>query len=483
MTRRVGVAGLWHETNTYAPRPATLEDFAAFELLSGPDLLERNAGTGSVIGGFADPTDDELELVPLLSAGAWPSGPADEDTIAALLDRLGTALASAGPLDGLLLNLHGAMVATGLEDVEAEVLSLARQTRGEIPVAAVLDFHANPSPALVQSCDVLVSYDTYPHVDMRERGREARRLMSEILAGRSLRTTLAKVPLLVCPLAQATSAEPMRSLQRQASELGREAGVARVCVAGGFAYSDVERAGISVIAVHDEAHAAAARSLVVELAGEIAQRSGEFAVAREDAATCVHRALQATATPVVLVDVADNVGGGSPGDGTALLAELLAQGATGAVVIIADAEVARLARQLGEGAPIDTLVGAKTDTSHGLPVRIRGRVERLSDGCYRTAGSWMTGRDFSMGNTAVISAAGNTLVVTEHATPPFHREQLTSQGIDPRLARIIVMKGAIAWRAAYGDVARTVIEVATPGVCPVDVSSLPRRNPPASFAP
>ncbi len=307
--------------------------------------------------------------------------------------------------------------------------------------------------------------------------------MSDMLGGRRLRTTLAKVPLLVCPLAQATDAEPIRSIQRRAHELAREAGLARVCVAGGFAYSDVDRAGISVMAIHDEERASEARAVVRQLAAEIAARTGEFALAREDAAAAVRRALSAAAKPVVLVDVADNVGGGSPGDGTSLLAELLAQGATGAVVIIADPAVARLANEVGVGAPIDALVGGKSDKLHGEPVRITGRVERLSDGRYRTAGSWMTGREFTMGTTAVISAAGVTVIVTERATPPFHSEQLTSQGIDPRRAEIIVVKGAIAWRAAYGDLVGTVIEVATPGVCPVDVSSLPRLRLPLRFAP
>ncbi len=168
MARRVGVAGLWHETNTYAPHAATLDDFAAFELLEGAELLERNAGTGSVIGGFADTPGEgvDIELVPLVSAGAWPSGPCDGPTIDALLERLAAAFHSAGALDGLLLNLHGAMVATGIDDVEGTLARLVRESLGEIPVAAVLDFHANPSPELVQSCDAIISYDTYPHVDI-----------------------------------------------------------------------------------------------------------------------------------------------------------------------------------------------------------------------------------------------------------------------------------------------------------------------------
>ena len=185
----------------------------------------------------------------------------------------------------------------------------------------------------------------------------------------------------------------------------------------------------------------------------------------------------------MLADVADNIGGGSPGDGTALLAELLAQHAQDAVVTMADARVARLAADLGTGAEIEALVGGKSDRRHGDPVRVRGQVVTVTDGRYRTQGSWMTGREFSMGTTAVLRVEGITLVVTERPTPPFHAEQLSSVGVDARAAKIIVAKGAIAWRAAFGDVAAEVIEVATPGACPVDVASLPRSTTPMTLPP
>ncbi|MGH3681138.1 MAG: MlrC C-terminal domain-containing protein, partial [Natronosporangium sp.] len=162
----------------------------------------------------------------------------------------------------------------------------------------------------------------------------------------------------------------------------------------------------------------------------------------------------------------------------ALLRELLSAGATGSVVTIADRQVAREAERLGPGALIDTLLGGKTDDRHGAPVRVRGRVERVTDGRYRSGGYYMTGRSFSMGTTVLLSVAGNQLVVTEQAVPPFHAEQFSSVGVDVRHATVVVVKGAIAWRGAYEHLAGEIIEVATPGICPVDVSSLPRRTVP-----
>jgi len=477
--RRVGVIGLWHETNTYSPRVATLQDFRDFELLEGDEVADHNRGTGSVIGGFYDVAD--TTLVPVFSAGAWPSGPADRSVIAELLDRLDHRLRKAGPLDAVVANLHGAMVAEGVPDVEAAALSVVRDVVGPVPVGAVVDLHANPSPDFVSACDILVSYDTYPHIDMRERGAEVMGLTSEFLDGRRLATSVRKLPLLVCPLAQATDATPMRTLQEAANERAKSAGIARVCIVGGFAYSDVDRAGMSVLAIHDDEHAAAAKDVLNETVNDIWAHADQFEVAREDAGSAVRRALASSRHPVFLADVADNIGGGSPGDGTVLLAELLAAHARGAVVTIADRAVAQQAAAAGPGAVIEAWVGGKTDRRHGAPVHVNATVERITDGGYRTQGSWMTGQHFSMGTTAVLTVDGVTIVVTERATPPFHSEQLSSTGVDVQQAKIVVVKGAIAWRAAYGDVAAEVIEVATPGVCPIDIDSLPRQTVPMSL--
>ena len=480
MGPRVAVLGLWHETNTAAPHPTTLADFEQFELAAGDEIAEKNAGVGSVIGGFLDA--DGLDLALCFSAGAWPSGPVSSAARQHLIDRSLDELGRAGAVDGVLLNLHGAMVAVDDDDPE---LTLVREVRAQFPgapIAGVLDLHANPSPELVELCDVLISYDTFPHVDMRERGREAASLLSAVLAGRVvLETTVAKVPLLACPLAQATDDEPMKGLQARARARAVASGLARVCVVGGFAYSDVARAGTSVLAVHDPVRRDAAREVLAATARDIEDHAPGFALRRDGVARAVARAVASSERPVVLVDVADNVGGGSPGDGTALLRELLGRGARNALVVIADPEAARAATALGAGATFSGLVGGKSDDRHGEPLELTGTVERTSDGRYAAEGSWMTGRSFEMGATVVLDVEGSTVVLTERRVPPFHAEQVTSLGIDPGAMDFIVAKGAIAWRAAFGHVARQVIEVATPGVCPVDPGAFDRTTVPMRF--
>jgi microcystin degradation protein MlrC len=474
--KRVGLAGLWHETNTYSARPTELLHFEAFELLAGDEILERHAGTGTVVGGMFEAR--AFEIVPLCTGGAWPAGRVTAGALATLFDRLERALTAAGVLDGVLLDLHGAMVGEGVTDVEAECVRLIRRFVGDVPIAAVLDLHGNPSPEFVERCDAVIAYDTYPHVDMHDRGLEATALMEDMLRGRTLRTLIRKMPLLSTPLGQATNAPPMSSLHELARTFAVRSGATRVSLLPGFPYSDVPRAGFSVLVTFDDAAREPSSEVAAELVAAVEARQGDFEVRRRSPEQAVERALRAARRPVVLADVADNVGGGAPGDGTVLLRELLARKASGAVVTIADAEAVGVAAAAGAGNEVAIDVGGKVDDRHGDPVPIRGRVVRVTDGRYRAGGTWMTGREFELGTTAVVDAAGVTLVLTEHAVPPFHSEQLESVGIVPRDAAIIVAKGAVAWRAAYGAIAGEVIEVDTPGICPLDPSTLARTTTP-----
>lgn len=476
MSRKVAVVGVWHETNTYSSTPTSLGDFAAFELLGGDDLAAHNVGARTVIGGYLEAPQLSADVLPVFSAGAWPSGPAQGPVLDEILARIETGLRRSGAIDAVLVNLHGAMVAEGVDDVEMAVLRVIRDIVGDVPVGAVLDLHANPSAALAVNADVLVSYDTFPHVDMYERGIEVAGLIGQVMQGRALRTSIRKLPLLVCPIAQSTADGPLGRVQERARRRAAQAGIARICVVGGFAYSDVERAGMSVLAVHEDSSALAAQHVLDETVQDILDNVEQFELTRPDVRTAVRTALESSARPIFLADVADNIGGGSPGDGTALLAELLRVGARDAVVTIADREVASEAARVGVGGEVGALLGGKTDRMHGAPVWVRGRVERITDGTYRSGGYYMTGQTFSMGTTAVLSVAGNTVVVTERPVPPFHAEQLSSVGVDAAAAKIVTVKGALAWREAFRDVAVQVIEVATPGICPVDVAALPRRT-------
>jgi microcystin degradation protein MlrC len=473
--RRVGIVQLWQEVNTYSPRRTGLAEIREFELARGEDILARHAGTGSVIGGFLAKGD--FEAVPLFAAGAWPAGPPDEATASALLEELRDVLDAAPRLDGVLMNLHGAMVGDGHPDMELDAARAVREAT-EAPIACVLDLHGIPSSDFVAACDAVIGYDTYPHVDMFDRGREAAALLMRCVEGEPWTSAIAKLPFLTTPLAQATGKEPMRSLLAEAKNLGLNAGLERVSLLPGFPYSDVDRAGFSVIGVAPTDRRETLVAAVDAIAARVEERIGEFAVDRPDPADAVGQALRARRGPVVIADIADNVGGGGAGDGTALLHELIEQGGDGAIVTLSDAAVARQAAGQGPGSRMTGKLGAKLDSRHGVPVTIDAEVVRTSDGHYRSLGTYMSGQTFSLGATVHLRHAGIDLVVTERAVPPFHGEQITHLGLDPAAARVITAKGAVAWRSAFGDLPTEVVEADTPGVTPLHPEVLARTSQP-----
>lgn len=475
MTSRVGVVGMWHETNTYSSRPATESEFEAFELLEGDDIFVRHLDTESVIGGFLAGSD--VELVPLFSAGAWPCGPAPAETAVAMLGRLGVRLEAAGPLDGVLVNLHGAMVAVGHPDMEAETLRTIRRHHPDAATAVVVDFHANPSHKFVDLADVVISYDTYPHVDMFQRGVEAAGWLRRLLDGEPLKTRLGKHPLLVVPLAQNTDKQPMAGLYDVARRAAARFAVERVCITGGFAYADVDRAGISVLVTDRADRQVDCTRVIDRVIRHLDQVASEFDVSLPSPKEAVMQA-RLLEKPVVLADVADNVGGGASGDSTAILSAIIEAGITGALAVVVDPEIAHRAHALGAGARLAGHLGGKTDHLHGPPIEFDGEIVALSDGRYTSHGSWSAGLDVDQGRTAWLKVCGNDVVVAEYPRPPFHIEQVTHIGVDPGAATMIVAKGAVAWRSAYGDLAGSVIEVDGPGACPVDLQRLPRRNMP-----
>ncbi|MDR7522600.1 MAG: M81 family metallopeptidase [Armatimonadota bacterium] len=468
---RVAVGGIMQETNTFCALPTTLQDFAPY-ILRGDAVVSAFEGTRTPVGGFLDAARTEgFTTLPIFFARAVSSGLTEAHVFEELTGELVGALEAVKPVDGVLLALHGAMAAEGIPDADGEIVRRVRDLVGsELPIAVEVDLHANISTRLVESVNVLVGYDTYPHVDTYERGVEAGTLLARTLRG-EIRPVLemASAPLLLVPQMQQTARPPMATLLREAHRLETEPGMLSVTVAGGFCYADVPHAGFSVVAMADgnRARADAAARRVAEMAWTVRDA---FAVRNVSVADAVAEALAAPKGPVIMVDVGDNIGGGGPGDGTVLLQALMGAGATGAVVTIADADAVAAAAAAGVGRPVQTTVGGKTDVRHGFPVPVAGRVRSIGDGRYVNKGFYMTGALVETGLCAVIEVDGIEVLLTERRTPPFDLEQLRTMGIEPTQRRIIVTKAAVAWRAAYESIATTIIEVDTPGVTSADLS-------------
>jgi microcystin degradation protein MlrC len=462
---RIGIAGFMHESNTFNPILADRAAFAAQSLALGDDMLREWREARHEVGGFfAAAGECGFVAVPLLMAWATPSGPVTRDVFeevcAALIERL-----RAERLDGLLLALHGAMVSQGRPDADREILARVRAAVGpDFPVGVTFDLHGNLPSDLAEVCDLAVAYRTNPHVDQYECGLRAARLLVRWVRGEIRpRLVVVKPAMRINIMKQDTSLEPLAGFMRRVAELEALPSVLGASLLPGFAYADVPHVGPAVVVVADgETREGLHR--VEAIAADLFARREEFDAHLPDPATAVKMAIEETRLPVVLVDTGDNVGGGSAGDGTVLLAELLRQGATGFVISLYDPESVGRCREVGE--MVRLCVGGKVDRLHGDPVAVEGVVRLLHDGTYTETQVRHGGKRLNrMGPTALVELPGdNWLALTSLRHPPFSLGALTCLGLEPKRMRILVVKAAIAYKAAYGPVAGSIVEAETPGV-------------------
>jgi microcystin degradation protein MlrC len=349
-----------------------------------------------------------------------------------------------------------------------------------VPIVATLDLHANVSERMVAAADILVGYDTYPHVDMAERGREATRLLARLIAGK-LRPfpALVKPPMLPTSQRMTTDRDPMRRLIALAHDMEARPGVLNVTVAGGFPPADVPEAGASVLVTTDD-DPELARSLANELARVMWLHRDEFLGGVESidtAAAAIGARASSSAPPIVIVDIGDNPWTGGPGDSAYLLGFLLkCDFDRAALALIRDPESVRRCIEAGVGNRVTLELGGKTDGLHGPPLPVDGRVRLLSDGRYVNSGPMMAGVVVDLGPTAVVDVAGISVLVTTRAETPIDLNVFRRHGIEPARLRVIGLKGKGHFRAAFEPIASRVILVEGPGITGADLTRLPFRH-------
>jgi len=464
---RIGILGFSHESNTFVSFPTTRRRFEEAGLYRRREVLDRWKDAHHELGGFTAGADVHgFEAVPLMTASATPGGPLTACAFESILGEMLQLLRDEVGLDGLLLALHGAMVAENHPDADGEIVSRIRGAfGGERPIVMTLDCHANLSAKMIDNVTATVLYRTNPHLDQRERGLEAAGLIARTVRGQIHPVqALEKPPMVINIAKQYTSQQPALGLIRDAEEVMRRPAILSASVGLGFAFADVEKMGTSFLVVAD-GDEKAARQGARWMALRAWNRRTEFMGDLPSPSEAVSQAASSPDRPVVLMDVGDNVGGGSPGDSTILLAECMRQRVSDALVVLRDPEAVERCVEAGVGAELSLEVGGKTDDLHGRPVRIQGRVRTLSDGRFVDDRPRHGGRRFyNQGLTAVVETPErNTIVLTSLRMPPLSLEQILSLGIKPEAKRIIVAKGVIAPRAAYEPIAKEIITVDTLG--------------------
>ena len=476
---RVGVLGLWHESNSFVGRRTELDDFDTYE---GEQVRARWEGSHSELGGFFAGLDESgLSAVPLFTAAATPGGEISSEACDALLNRSLTAIQSAGTLDGLLVAAHGAAVCAEHPDADGWWMGQLREAMGSTPVVATIDSHANVSVGMARSVDALVAYRTNPHLDTLDRGVEAARLISKAVLGTVTLTQVAAFPpLAINVLLQETSVDPCLSIGAAMDEVRRDDRVLSASFCLGYRFADVPDNAAAVIVVTD-GEVDAAREQALSVSRDLVDRRIEF-VAQSVSVEAAIDIASRTAVRVLLLDTGDNIGGGSAGDGTVLARAMSTSTIERSFVAIFDPTSVDLAEKVGVGGEASFEIGGKTDDLHGAPLVMQATVASLHAGSFfedsvRHAGIQV----FDMGPTAIlVTSSGMTIQLTSKRVMPFSIGQLTSCGLHPENFDVIVAKGTNAPVPAYAPYCPTIIRVGTPGSTRADMQNLPytrRRTP------
>ena len=468
---RIAAGGILHETSTFLPFPTTVADFErGFGLFRGEQIADRFRGANMCIGGFFDAAESErFEIVPLLWGFAYPSGviaKADYERLKnELLERLAAADA-AGRLDGVLLDLHGAMVIDGIEDGDGDVVAAVREAIGpDRPIVVTYDLHGNHTARRMQLANASIGYDTYPHVDMGERGREAGQMIARTVRGVICPVTaLHQIPMFWSAQRQVTAHPPMDEVLARLLELERRPGILSASISTGFPWADVPQLGASVFVVAD-GDLKRAETSAQELADWIWEHRQRWHEPPATIAEGLAAGERSGRIPVILGDFNDNTGGGAPGDSTAILREFVERRLEKSLLLyLVDIEAAEAAHRAGVGARLRLALGGKSHPAQGAPVELEVEVVALSDGSFRYDGPMFAGLTGNLGRSAWLRAGGISIVVVSKREQPLDAAFARSLGIDCAAMNYIAVKSAVHFRSGFEKLAGSIHLVDAPAL-------------------
>jgi microcystin degradation protein MlrC len=470
---RVAIGGFQHETNTFAPSKA---DYAAFEDGGGWPGVQFGAALFAAVQGTNIPAEGAIqalramghELVGTAWAAASPSAHVTDDAFERVTGELIAHLQSALPVDGVYLDLHGAMVTESHDDGEGEILRRVRELVGpRVPIVASLDLHANVTQAMMDHADGLAAYRTYPHVDMADTGARAARLLDQMLKlGRRLPKAFHQLDYLTGIPSQCSFIEPCKGIYEELGRLENKYN-AMLSFAPGFAMADFADCGMSVFGFSTEERNTA--QAVEQLRRIVADAEKDFALELHSPGAAVKRARDrgAPGQPVVMADTQDNPGAGGNGDTTGLLRELIAQRAEGAVLgLLIDPAAAKKAHHAGQGKTLNFELGGHSGIPGDSPLGGEFTVERLGDGRFTCTGPMFKGFRMQLGEMALLrskAAPGVRVVLASKKCQAADQEMFRHVGVEPRQERVLALKSSVHFRADFQPIAREVLVVRSPG--------------------
>jgi microcystin degradation protein MlrC len=480
---RIAIGGFQHETNTFAPSPA---DYAAFEAGGGWPGVQYGEPLFGAVAGANIPAAGAIEalraaghaLVGTAWAAASPCAAVTSDAYERIAGGLLQHLRAALPVDGVYLDLHGAMVTERVDDGEGELLRRVRELVGpRVPVAASLDLHGNFTRAMFERADAFVAYRTYPHVDMAETGARAARLLDGMLrSGERPAGAWRSLDYLTGLPSQCSFIEPCKGIYEDLARLERASG-AVLSFLPGFPMADFAECGMAVLGYGPQA--ARVDDAVEELRRRVDGAENEFALELHAPEEAVARARRRgePGRPVVLADTQDNPGAGGNGDTTGLLAELVRQRASDAVLgMLIDAQAAAKAHAAGQGATLAFLLGGRSRIPGDAPFEGEFTVERLADGRFTCSGPMFKGFRMQLGDMALLrskAAPGVRVVLASRKMQAGDQEMFRHLGVEPVRERILALKSSVHFRADFEPIAKEVLVVKSPGPALADPSEFP----------
>ena len=405
-----------------------------------------------------------------LCAYAEPGGITARAVYEGFREEILADLRRAMPVDAVLLGLHGAMVADGYDDCEGDLLAAVRTVVGpDVPVGAELDLHCHLTSAMMQAATVLVAYKEYPHLDIAERAEHLFTLIADAVAGRT-RPVMAAFDCRMIGMFRPT-AQPLRGfVDQMIAHEGRD-GILSLSLAHGFPWGDVADVGVRMLAVADgdpDRAMAAARhygEALFALRHEVAP-----AFLTIDAALDLALDLAANKSrgPVVIADVADNPGGGAPGDATFFLRAVRARAIDEIILgYFWDPVSVRFCFEAGLHATLDLRIGGKCGVASGEPVDLRVTVMGLAEDVTQRFGE----APVSMGPSAWVQAEGIDLVLCTLRTQTFHPEAMVALGLDPTTRRVVIVKSNQHFHAGFAPIASAVLYASSPGALSQDFAT------------